>query len=26
LIVKRLVERSEGHAQNLFKDILTMFK
>lgn len=26
LIVKRLVERSEGHAQNLFRDILTMFQ
>jgi DNA mismatch repair protein MutS2 len=26
LIVKRLVERSEGHAQSLFRDILTMFK
>ncbi|NCG00817.1 MAG: hypothetical protein GWP25_03385 [Euryarchaeota archaeon] len=25
LIVKRLVERSEGHAQALFRDILTMF-
>ena len=25
LIVKRLVERSEGHAQNLFRDILSMF-
>ena len=25
LIVKRLVERSEGHAQSLFRDILTMF-
>ena len=25
LIVKRLVERSEGHAQTLFRDILTMF-
>ena len=25
LIVKRLVERSEGHAQNLFQDILSMF-
>jgi hypothetical protein len=25
LIVKRLVERSEGHAQVLFRDILTMF-
>ena len=26
LIVKRLVERSEGHAQSLFRDILTMFQ
>ena len=26
LIVKRLVERSEGHAQTLFRDILTMFQ
>ncbi|MDA7845807.1 hypothetical protein N9A87_02025 [Euryarchaeota archaeon] len=26
LIVKRLVERSDGHAQNLFRDILTMFQ
>jgi hypothetical protein len=26
LIVKRLVERSNGHAQNLFRDILTMFQ
>jgi DNA mismatch repair protein MutS2 len=26
LIVKRLVERSEGHAQALFRDILTMFQ
>ena len=25
LIVKRLVERSKGHAQSLFRDILTMF-
>ena len=25
LIVKRLVERSDGHAQNLFRDILSMF-
>ena len=25
LIVKRLVERSKGHAQDLFRDILTMF-
>ena len=26
LIVKRLVERSDGHAQELFRDILTMFQ
>ena len=26
LIVKRLVERSKGHAQDLFRDILTMFQ
>ena len=25
LIVKRLIERSDGHAQNLFRDILSMF-